>query len=659
MTSTPEPTSDEQSTPASEEVADATLSDVDTTDAATQEQTPELQPEPSEDRPQEVTEAEEIPPAPELDLTLEETLAEVIHDVQESAEELTADELPTSEESTVAVDEVGDEPPTVEETLTADQTPAPDEIVTDDVAAQEPPVEGEIVVDVVEAHAAPEPEDEAPVADAAADESPAADEAPAAEEAPAEDATPVAEEAPVATEAAPAARPTPRPVPRPVPRPLARPAAAAASDAAPAPVVAPTPAAEKAEIEAASAFGSVAEDGTVTVRDGDTERVVGQFAGGDTDEALGLYVRRYLDLKAQVALLETRLPTIAVKEATSTLATLTEQLVEPAAVGDLPALRERLAVLASQADALQAEARKAKEAARAQAITERTAIVEQVEAIAATDAARIQWRDATAKVTALLDEWKEAQRTGVRIDRPTEDALWKRFSHARTSFDKARRAHFSDLDRRNSDAKGVKEQLVVQAEALAGSTDWGPTGSRFRALMDEWRVAPRGRRKDDDALWARFKGAQDTFFGARAAVNAEIDTEYEANLAVKLELLEKAEALLPITDLPAARRNIRTIQDAWDEAGKVPRAEMQRTEARLRAVEQAIRDAEQAEMRRTDPEMKARVDGATAQLLDSITALEADLAAAQAAGNARKVKEAESALATRRQWLEAVQSSNS
>jgi len=656
VTSTPESTSDDQSTPASEEVADATMSDVDTTDAATQEQTPELQPEPSEDRPQEVTEAEEIPPAPELDLTLEETLAEGIDDVDLSAEELTTDELPASEESTVAVDEVGDEAPTVEETLTADQTPAPDEIVTDDEAAQEPPVEGEIVVDVVEAHAAPEPEDEAPTEEpaaeaTAADEEPTADEATAADEAPADEAP--------AAEAAPAARPTPRPLPRPVPRPVARPTAAAASDAAPAPVVAPTPAAEKAEIEAASTFGSVAEDGTVTVRDGDTERVVGQFAGGDTDEALGLYVRRYLDLKAQVTLLETRLPTIAVKEATSTLATLTEQLVEPAAVGDLPALRERLAVLASQADALQAEARKAKEAARAQAITERTAIVEQVEAIAATDAARIQWRDATAKVTALLDEWKEAQRTGVRIDRPTEDALWKRFSHARTSFDKARRAHFSDLDRRNSDAKGVKEQLVVQAEALADSTDWGPTGSRFRALMDEWRVAPRGRRKDDDALWARFKGAQDTFFGARAAVNAEIDTEYEANLAVKLELLEKAEALLPITDLAAARRSIRTIQDAWDEAGKVPRAEMQRTEARLRAVEQAIRDAEQAEMRRTDPEMKARVDGATAQLLDSITALEADLAAAQAAGNARKVKEAESALATRRQWLEAVQSSGS
>ena len=467
----------------------------------------------------------------------------------------------------------------------------------------------------------------------------------------------------VVEEAAPAAAPAPRPVPRPLPRPVPRPVprtedAGTAPVAAPAPVVVPTPAAERAEIEAASTFGSVAEDGTVTVRDGDTERVVGQFAGGDTADALGLYVRRYLDLKAQVALLETRLPSITVKEVTGTLATLTEQLTEPAAVGDLPALRERLAVLRTNAEELQAEAQAAKEAARAQAVLERTSIVEQVEEIAATDPARIQWRDATSKVGTLLEQWKTAQRTGVRIDRPTEDSLWKRFSHARTSFDKARRAHFSDLDRRNSDAKGVKETLVVEAEALVGSTDWGPTGAQFRSLMDSWRAAPRGRRKDDDALWARFKAAQDAFFGARTQANAEIDSEYQANLEVKLELLTRAEALLPITNLGAARKELRGIQDAWDEAGKVPRAEMQRTEARLRAVEQAVRDAEQAEMRRTDPEVQARVDGATSQLLDSITALEADLAAAQAAGNARKVKEAEAALVTRRQWLEAVQKSN-
>ena len=264
-----------------------------------------------------------------------------------------------------------------------------------------------------------------------------------------------------------------------------------------------------------------------------------------------------------------------------------------------------------------------------------------------------------ARLGTLLDAWKSAQRSGARIDRPTEDSLWKRFSHARTAFDKARRTHFADLDRRNGEARSVKDELVAKAEALAGSTDWGPTGSAFRDLMDAWRVAPRGSRKEDDALWARFKGAQDTFFGARTKANELIDSEYGANLEVKNELLVRAEALLPINDLASVKRSLRDIQDAWDAAGKVPRAAVQSTEARLRAVEQAVRDAEQAEYRRSDPEVKARVEGATAQLLDSITALEAEIAAAEAAGKSKEAAKAKDALATKQQWLEIVRRAES
>ncbi|WP_454294682.1 DUF349 domain-containing protein [Salana multivorans] len=389
------------------------------------------------------------------------------------------------------------------------------------------------------------------------------------------------------------------------------------------------------------------------MRDGDTVRVVGQVTVGE--EPLALYIRRYLDLKAQVALLEARLASISPKEANASIASLTEQLAEPAAVGDLPALRERLAVLVEQAAAKAAEAAAQREAAKAEAVAHRETIVAEVEAIAATDPERTQWRDATARLAELLDTWKSAQRHGVRINRPVEEALWKRFSHARTAFDKARRAHFGALDKRNAEAKAAKEALVVQAEALADSTDWGPTGGRFRDLMDAWRAAPRGSRKDDNALWARFKTAQDRFFTARKEANAAINAEYGDNLAAKLELLAKAEALLPITDLAATKRQLRTIQDAWDAAGRVPRADVQRVEGRLRAVEQAVRDAEQAELKRSDPELRARADGMTAQLLGQIEDLEARLAAAKQAGSSGKVTSIEQELATKRQWLDVVQ----
>jgi hypothetical protein len=405
----------------------------------------------------------------------------------------------------------------------------------------------------------------------------------------------------------------------------------------------------------AAAWGRVDDDGTVWVREASGERSVGQYTGADTEEALGFYVRRFLDLQAQVALFEARLPQLAPKEIEQTLATLTEALEAPAAVGDIDGLRERLERLRGVAEERRKEAAAEREAARAQAVAERTAIVEKAEQIAEQDPARTQWKQSGQRLRDLLDEWKDAQRNGPRLDRSTEDKLWKRFSHARTAFDRHRRQYFSDLDASQGAVKEAKEKLIARAEELSSSTDWGRTASAYRELMDEWKAAGRASRKDDDALWARFRAAQQRFFDARSAQNAEVDAEYGENLKVKLALLEQAEALLPVKDPRTARAALRPIQDQWDEAGKVPRADVQRVEARMRAVEQAVRDAEQAEWERSNPETRARAEGAAAQLHSAIEQLEADLERARAGGDEKQVAEAEAALEARRAWLDQIQ----
>ena len=89
-----------------------------------------------------------------------------------------------------------------------------------------------------------------------------------------------------------------------------------------------------------------------------------------------------------------------------------------------------------------------------------------------------------------------------------EDELWKRFSSARTQFDRHRRQFFSQLDQAQSEAKRIKEALIAEAEALSSSVDWSRTSSAYRELMNRWKAAPRASRKEDDALWARFRAAQ-------------------------------------------------------------------------------------------------------------------------------------------------------
>ncbi|WP_233549738.1 DUF349 domain-containing protein [Cellulomonas rhizosphaerae] len=563
-------------------------------------------------------------------------------------------------------------------TQTPDQPTVPDEGSAGQ-APDEPTVADEAVVaetatpEAAADEVAETPEVEAPVTEAPAVEAPAA-EAPAAEVAdapvvddvvgePAVDdaaAEPVADEPaaePAVDEAPAAPTPAPRPIPRPRPGgaiPVPHPPATPAPTTASAPV---PPPADAAEAALAATFGNVDDEGNVSVREAAGERVVGQFPGATQQEALALYVRRYLDLQAKVTLFEARLTAtdLSVKEIDQTLGRLTTELAEPAAVGDLDGLRARLDALRVVAAERRVAAEAERVAARAVAVESRTAIVEAAEKIAETEPSRIQWRPAGEQLRLLLDQWKDAQRNGPRLDRPTEESLWKRFSHARTTFDRERRHFFAELEQRNSSAKVAKEKLVADAERLQHSTDWGATAGAFRDLMAQWKLAGRASRSDDDALWARFRAAQDAFFASRDAQNAATDEEYRANLEVKEALLVEAEALVPISDLNAAKQAIRGIQDRWESAGKVPRADVQRVEARLRAVETTIRESEQAQWTRSNPETRARAEGAAAQLEQAIAGLEADLEKAKAAGDKRKIADAQAALDARRSWLEQVQ----
>ncbi|GAB3561030.1 DUF349 domain-containing protein [Spelaeicoccus albus] len=399
----------------------------------------------------------------------------------------------------------------------------------------------------------------------------------------------------------------------------------------------------------------MADDGTVYVTDAAGERAVGQYPDAAPEEALAYYYRKYADLAAQVSLLEQRAASGAPAQDLRTAAsTLAEQLPTADAVGDLPALVRRVDEVTSTIDSLAAEQAKAAEEARAQAFTARDKIVQEAESIADADPSSLHWKQSSARMTELFDEWKSQQASGPRLSKSDDHALWGRFRTARHKFDKHRREYFSKLDQHNAEAKQIKNKLIAEAEKLSTSTDWAATSAEYRRLMSEWKAAPRASRKDDDALWARFRAAQDIFFTARGKKDAEVDAEYAENLKVKEKLLESAEALLPVKDPAAAKNALRKIQDEWEEAGKVPRSAMKSVEARLRAVERAVQDEEDAKWRRSNPRGLERAEGALSQLDDSIAALEKDLDAAKASGDQHKVDKASEALSARRAWREQV-----
>ncbi|HEY2126436.1 MAG TPA: DUF349 domain-containing protein [Streptosporangiaceae bacterium] len=394
-------------------------------------------------------------------------------------------------------------------------------------------------------------------------------------------------------------------------------------------------------------WGRVADDGTVFVRTAAGERVVGSWQAGSPDEALAFYQRKYTALETEVTLLEQRVTgtDLSPGAARATIDRLLEAVATANAIGDLDSLQGRLDALTGQVEGRREEVRAAREHARVEAKAVKERIVSEAEQIAAE---ATHWKISGERMRQLLEEWKAAP----RADRAMETALWKRLSAARNSFAKRRKAYFAGLEDEREEAKASKEKLVVEAETLASSTDWGPTAAAYRDLMRSWKAAGRAGRSDEEELWSRFKAAQDQFFAARSDVYSAKENELREHAAVKAALLEEANQLLPASNVRATRAALRSIQERWEQAGPVPREAHDRLEQGLRRVEDAVRKAEDAQWRRSNPEALARAKGTVDQIRTAIASLEDQLAKAEQRGDTRAAEQATEAIAARQSWLE-------
>ncbi|QAU52205.1 DUF349 domain-containing protein [Corynebacterium pelargi] len=394
-------------------------------------------------------------------------------------------------------------------------------------------------------------------------------------------------------------------------------------------------------------FGRVDDQGNVFLRRGDQERQIASWQAGTPEEGLRHYAQRYEDLATEIALLETRLHTHPSDAAhTKQLAQeLRDGLDSAAVIGDIDALDAQLASIIDHADDAGEQAKVEKAKRREAAIAKKEALAAEAEEIAEHST---EWKAAGDRIRAILEEWK-----GIRgIDRKTDDQLWKRYSRARDAFNRRRGTHFAELDRGRAAAKRTKEALVEQAEAIKDSTDWNETARAFRDLMDQWRKAGRAPREVDDKLWAAFKAAQDTFFSARNAVQAERDREFEDNAKAKDELLDiYGPQINPALDLEGAKEKLRELQEKWESIGFVPRARIREFEDKIAKIERDVAGAEDQQWRRTDPEAQARA----AQFRAKVAEFEEQAQQAEAKGKAKKATQLREQAKQWQEWADAAE----
>lgn len=390
-----------------------------------------------------------------------------------------------------------------------------------------------------------------------------------------------------------------------------------------------------------SEWGRIDDEGTVYVRTADGERAVGSWHAGDAEAGLAHFVRRYDDLATEVTLLEKRLASGAgdPKATRVQAATLKASLPTVAAVGDLDALDAKLTAVSESAELKLVERSAQREKAKADAIAAKEALIVEAQAIAE---ASTQWKRDGDRLREIPEQWKLIK----GIDSKTDDALWKRFAAARDAFGKRRGAHFASLDSERAVAKSAKENLIAEAEKLAQSSEWRDTADALKALMQQWKDAPRSGRAEEDELWKRFRGAQDVFFARRSEQFAERDAEQEGNKALKEAIIAEAEAL-DISNPKAAQTALRGIQERFDEVGHVPRDSMRPLDDRMRAAEQRVRESADAQWRGASTETSPFLIALQARLGEA----EQKLAKAIASGDPARIAKAQEQVDQRKSLL--------
>jgi len=153
------------------------------------------------------------------------------------------------------------------------------------------------------------------------------------------------------------------------------------------------------------------------------------------------------------------------------------------------------------------------------------------------------------------------------------ESLKSRLAALEGTIEHRREEHKAAREHARTEAHEIKERIVAEAERLAvEATHWKASGERMRQLLEEWKVAPRGDRTAEAALWKRLSSARNAFAKRRKAYFANLEDEREGIRTHKEDLVRQAEELATSTDWGPTASAYRELMRSWKQAGRADRA---------------------------------------------------------------------------------------
>ena len=171
---------------------------------------------------------------------------------------------------------------------------------------------------------------------------------------------------------------------------------------------------------------------------------------------------------------------------------------------------------------------------------------------------------------ALHDKWREIG----PVAKELREGLWAKFKEASAVVNKRHQAFFEQRKKREKENEDAKTALCEKIEGIDTAAfktyvAWDDATKQIIELQNEWKKLGFAARKVNNALFARFRVKCDEFFGQKAAFFKQMKEQMASNLAKKVALCEKAEALKDSTDWKATSEALVALQKEWKTVGPV------------------------------------------------------------------------------------------
>ena len=224
----------------------------------------------------------------------------------------------------------------------------------------------------------------------------------------------------------------------------------------------------------------------------------------------------------------------------------------------------------------------------------------------------------------LHEQWKELG----PVSKEFRDSIWERFRAATSVINKKHQAYFESQKGSQKENFEAKTALCEKVEEIAktevtDSTQWNKLTKEIEAIQKEWKTIGFASKKENQKVYDRFRAACDEFFARKRDYYAGFKSQMQDNLARKIELCEKAEALKDNTDWKKTSEDFIELQRQWKEIGPVSRKKSDQVWKRFRAACDAFFDSRDKHAGGQNAEQAENLEKKR-QLIDEIRAFAAE-----------------------------------